>query len=502
MVGFLLAGFVLHLLGVQQDSFLNEIADLGVTLLLFTIGLKLHLKSLLKPEIWATTLSHMAVTILVALSFIMGLSLIGLSIFSGIDVKTAAILSFALSFSSTVFAVKTLEDRDALSSRYGQIAIGVLVIQDITAVFFLALSSGKIPSIWALGLLLLIPIRHVLGKALGLSGHKELLTVFGFSLALGGAAIFEMVGMKGDLGALIMGILLASHEKSSELANTLLGFKDVFLVCFFLTIGLTGLPTLETVGAAALLLLLIPIKVILFFLLFTRFRVRARGSTLATWSLGNYSEFGLIVTAVAISVGWMETQWLTVIALALSASFLVASPINLLADKFYTRYRSFLNRFETKSRLKGDEDIDIAQHSILIFGMGRVGRAAYDEMQEASVGKILGIDQDPKEVERLSNTGRQIILGDATDPEFWSRIDHGHPTVDLILLAMPNCSSNMMAGEQLRYRGYKGPIVGIAKFEDEVAELKASGVDEVYNIYAEAGSGAASKMQTLFRIKE
>ncbi|WP_135081898.1 cation:proton antiporter family protein [Terasakiella sp. SH-1] len=502
MVGFLLAGFMLHLLGVQQDSFLNGIADLGVTLLLFTIGLKLQLKSLLKPEIWATTLSHMAISIVVALCFILGLGMIGLSVFAGIDMKTAAILAFALSFSSTVFAVKTLEDRGALSSRYGQVAIGVLVMQDIAAVIFLALSSGKIPSIWATGLFLLIPARHMLGKVLEMSGHKELLTVFGFSIALGGAAVFELVGMKGDLGALIMGVLLASHKKSSELAHTLLGFKDVFLVCFFLTIGLTGLPTLETFGAAALLLLLIPIKVILFYVLFTRFRLRARGSALATLSLANYSEFGLIVTAIAISTGWMESQWLTVVALALSASFVIAAPFSFISDKLYTRYRRFLKNFETKSRLKGDEDIDITDHSILIFGMGRVGRAAYDEMQERSAGKILGIDQDPKEVERLSKTGRQMILGDATNPEFWSRVAHGRSSVDLILLAMPNGSSNVVAGKELRAKGYTGPIVAIAKFEDEVGELKAAGVDEVYNIYAEAGSGAANKMQTLFKLAE
>jgi glutathione-regulated potassium-efflux system ancillary protein KefC len=502
MVGFLLAGFILHLLGVKQDSFLTEIADLGVTLLLFTIGLKLHLKSLLKPEIWATTLCHMSVSILVGISFVIGLGLIGLSIFSGIDLATAAILSFALSFSSTVFAVKIMEDRGALSSRYGQIAIGVLVMQDIAAVIFLTFSTGKVPSIWALGLFLLIPARHIIGKALDMSGHKELLTIFGFSMALGGAALFELVGMKGDLGALIMGVLLANEKKSGELAHTLLGFKDVFLVCFFLSIGLTGLPTLESFGAAALLLLLIPIKAILFYLLFTRFRLRARGSTLATLSLSNYSEFGLIVTAIAISSGWMGNQWLTVVALTLSASFVIASPFSFMADKFYTRYRSFLKSFETKRRLKGDEDIDIAKHSILIFGMGRVGRAAYDEMQQTTPKKILGIDQDPKEVEYLKETGRQIILGDATNPEFWSRIDHGHPSIDLILLAMPNDFSNIMASEQLRTKGYKGAIVAIAKFEDEVSALKAAGVDEVYNIYAEAGSGAASKMQNLFRLEE
>lgn len=502
MVGFLLAGFILHMLGVQQDSFLTGIADLGVTLLLFTIGLKLHLGSMVKPEIWATTFSHMGATIVLGVCFILGLGALGLPLFTEIDFITAAVIAFSLSFSSTVFAVKTLEDRGALSSRYGQVTVGVLVMQDIAAVVFLAFSAGKIPSIWALTLLLLIPGRHLLFKALELSGHKELLTVFGFSLALGGAAVFELVGMKGDLGALICGVLLANHKKSSELAHTLMGFKDVFLVCFFLTIGLTGLPTLQTVGAASLLLLLIPFKLCLFYVLFTRFRLRARGSTLATLSLANYSEFGLIVITIAISSGWVESEWLTVIALALSASFVMAAPFNLLTDKIYTRYRHLLKKFETKSRLAGDEDLNIPQESILIFGMGRVGRAAYDEMQKTSNVSIVGIDQDPKEVERLTQTGRDIVLGDASNPEFWARIDGSHHAIDLILLAMPNNDANIGAGKQLRARGYAGPIIAIAKFEDEVNELKEAGINEVFNIYAEAGSGAATKMQNLFRLEE
>ena len=97
-------------------------------------------------------------------------------------------------------------------------------------------------------------------------------------------------------------------------------------------------------------------------------------------------------------------------------------------------------------------------------------------------------------------SGRHIILGDATNPEFWERINHRHPSVGLILLSMPNCSSNIMAAKQLRSKGYKGPIVATAKFRDEVEDLKAAGINEVYNIYAEAGSGAASKMHSLLKL--
>lgn len=494
MVGFLAAGFVLHFLGAENDDFLLEIADLGVTLLLFSIGLKLRVNTLIRPEIWGTTLVHMTGSIVAVGALLVGLGYSNILLFGELDVSGVLVVAFALSFSSTVFAVKTLEDRGALVSRYGQVAIGVLVIQDIAAVVFLAVSAGKLPSIWAIGLLALIPGRHVLGYILANSGHKELLSVYGFVVALGGAALFELVGMKGDLGALILGTLLAQHPRANELSKNLMGFKDVFLVCFFLTIGLTGLPTWETLVVSLILVLILPFKIAFFFLLLTKFRLRARAGTLGAAVLGNYSEFGLIVAAVAIGSGWLQPEWLTVIAVALSISFVMAAPINAVADTLYATYHATLQRFEHAERLSGDESISLVGNRILVFGMGRVGRAAYDEMHPHVEDEILGIDLDEAEVEKNVRDGRRVVLGDATHPEFWTRLDQGHDAITMILLAMPVHAANINAAKRLRERGYTGPIVATALYRDEDQDLKENGVDEVFNIYAEAGAGAASRM--------
>lgn len=495
MVGFLVAGFVLNFFGAESDQFLLAVANLGVTLLLFTIGLKLRVNTLIRPEIWATAGLHMVVFIAIAASFLFVLGAIGIALFDELDLTTTLIVAFALSFSSTVFAVKTLEDRGALISRYGQVAIGVLIIQDIAAVVFLAVSSGKLPTVWALGLFLLIPGRYLLGFVLARSGHKELLAIFGFVVALGSSAIFELVGMKGDLGALIVGVLLAQFAKADELAKTLLGFKDVFLICFFLTIGLTGLPTWETVAVATILLLLIPIKTAMFLFLLSKFHLRARAATLGALILGNYSEFGLIVGAIAISAGWLQQEWLTVIALVLSASFILASPLNVSADIIYVRFRKWLEILESDERLSGDDDIRLGGHRVLVFGMGRVGRAAYDEMREHFGYDILGIDLDEAQVELNRLAGRSVVLGDATNPEFWSRLGSGSLDLDLILMAMPHHTANIEAANWVRDHGYTGPIVSTALYPDQEKDLKENGIDEVYNIYANAGAGAASHMR-------
>lgn len=150
LVGFLATGFLLNALGFSSGEVLSKLADLGITLLLFTVGLKLKLKVLIRPQVWAVTGLHISIIIAVFGAAIFGLALIGAPLFSSLDLKHSLLLAFALSFSSTVFVVKSLEEKGEMESMHGRIAIGILVMQDLAAVIFLAASTGKIPSAWAL----------------------------------------------------------------------------------------------------------------------------------------------------------------------------------------------------------------------------------------------------------------------------------------------------------------------------------------------------------------
>jgi glutathione-regulated potassium-efflux system ancillary protein KefC len=310
LVGFLAAGFVLHAFGVNATETLVRIGDAGVWLLLFAIGLKLDLRSLVRPEVLAGTLTHMGVTVVACTGVLLGLGVLGLPYVVDLDPKLALLVGFAMSFSSTVFAVKILDERGEGGSLHGRTAIGILIMQDVVAIVFLTVSTGKIPSPWALLLLGLPLVRPVLAKILDVAGHGELLVLLGLVLALGGAQLFDLLDLKEDLGALVLGLLVSSHRKAKELSESLLGFKDVFLVGFFLTIGLGGAPRPEAIGLAAVFLLLIPFKVGLFFVLLTRFRLRARTSLLSSLALANYSEFGLIVGTVTAGTraGWIDKE--------------------------------------------------------------------------------------------------------------------------------------------------------------------------------------------------
>jgi glutathione-regulated potassium-efflux system ancillary protein KefC len=209
LVGYLVAGFVLNSFGVEGGQTLENIANAGVTLLLFTIGLKLKIKSLVRSEVWAGATIHMLLTMAVFGAGIWFLSALVIPYFRLLTWKNMLLVAFALSFSSTVFAVKVFEAKTEIPSRHAATAIGILIIQDIFAVAFLAASSGKLPSPWALALVAgLLVFRPVLGRFLVRCGHGELLILFGILMTVIGYRSFELVGLKGDLGALVFGMLL------------------------------------------------------------------------------------------------------------------------------------------------------------------------------------------------------------------------------------------------------------------------------------------------------
>ncbi|MEM0516000.1 cation:proton antiporter family protein [Pseudoalteromonas sp. YIC-827] len=495
MVGFLIAGFVLHFAGYKNTELLNSIASLGITLLLFSIGLKLKVSSLMKVQVWAPATAHIVLSTALFGGLLLLLGIFALPLFVELNWQTALLLGFAFSFSSTVFAVKVLEDRGEMASLHGKISIGILVMQDIFAVLFLVASTGKLPNYWALALLVLLPLfRPVMFWILNRSKHGELLPLFGFFFALvAGYQAFEFAGIKGDLGALILGMMFASHNKASELAKSLLSFKDILLVGFFLTIGLNAELTFNAVIAALLIVSVLGVKVALYYILTNSVRLRARTSLLSAFTLANYSEFGLIVCAVAASAGWVSSQWLAVVATAVAITFIIASPLNDRANDIYVRMENWLLRFESDSRLEEELPVNLHNTRIVIFGMGRIGTGAYETIASSFPDAVAGIDIEPEVVARHVKRGRRALTADATDPDFWQRLNHSE--VEMVMLAMPKHNQNIFALQQLKASGYQGQVTAIANYPDQQKELRELGVDSTYNFYLEAGSGFAEHVK-------
>ena len=485
LIGYLGAGFVLFELGATPGPVITELADIGVTLLLFSIGLKLRPAELLEIKVWGSTLVHMVATV----GFLTPLLVLATRFMPGVtlDLGDSLLVAFALSFSSTVFAIQVMQSRGEMSSRHASLSIGILLLQDIAAVIFIAGSTGKVPELHALLLLLLIPLRPVIIRLLSLAGHDELFTLFGLALAVGGADLFELVGVKGDLGAIILGAMLAGHQKGKELAKNLLQFKDLFLVGFFVNIGLSGFPKPELVYVALVAGLLAPLKSPLYFWLMTRFRAAPRTALLSAVALSNYSEFGLIVIAIASKAGMIGAEWSAALSLAIALSFLLSSGMNLRIHRFYLRNFHLLRRFKSANLRDGMPDCSGVR--FLVLGMGNIGRGAYDAMVARHGDAVLGVDDNDRKLEGCRAAGQRVATADASDPLFWTHVNVEE--VEQVMLALTNHRENMLVGALLRDMGYQGLITAIVRFAEEAEELKRYGISS-FNLFEEAGAGFAN----------
>lgn len=497
LVGFLAAGFVLHAAGVRPVPGLELVAELGVTVLLFGIGLKIDVRTLLRREVWLTASVHMAGSTLTSAGLLALLAVLGVGLVRDGGPTSWLVVGFALSFSSTVVVVKVLEDRGSTRSLGGRTAIGILVVQDIAAVVFMALAEGFTPSPWAVLLLLLLPAAVVLRSVLTVIGHRELLPLFGVVLALvPGYALFDALGIKGDMGALVIGMLLAGHPRAGELSKSLFELKDLLLVAFFLSIGLTDDPSPGQLGLALVLLALLPLKAFGYAGLLWLCRLRRRTSVLAGLSLGNFSEFGLIVVAAA-PAGLLDRDWVTVVATAVAASFVLSALPGRHPEYLVHAVRRILPDRPVDAIHPENRPLDVGDAEAVILGMGRVGAAAYRRLEQTHGLSVLGVETSADRYATLAAEGLNVVQGDATDPELWA--DLPFCDVRMVLLAMPFHGNNLDALAQLRSAGYPGTIAMVALYDANLAEGLRSGAHTGIQVYDGAGAELADRAVTALR---
>ncbi|MEO0978280.1 MAG: cation:proton antiporter [Pseudomonadota bacterium] len=484
LVGFLAAGFFINFIGpgfgmpVETGPILDYVAELGVLILLFTIGLKLKLRQIAEPQVIGGALIHFAVSVALFTPLIWLL-------FTS-DWLSAVLIGIALAFSSTVLSAKILEAKRELGTFHGRTAIGILIVQDIIALVVLAIFAGKLPGPWALLIFATPLLRPLLFRLLDLAGHDEVLLLTGMmlSLVVGGVG-FELIGLKGEIGALVMGLLLSGHPRAGELSNSLWALKEVFLIGFFLSIGMSGLPDWNALLFALVLGLLLPLKGVLFFFILLAFKLRARTSFVTALSLMAYSEFGLIVAAGIPAA----EAYLVPLAIAVSASFLIAAPLNRFAHAIFERFETQLQRFELSTRHPDEQPKDLGDADVMVFGMGRTGTAAYNALIDKG-HRPVGLDADMYKVEGHAEAGRNVIFADAEDSNFWHGVDL--TGISAAVLAMDDLEAKLIAARMLRSCGFSGTIVSHALHADHVEQIAEAGADQTYLTMREAGESLAA----------
>ncbi|MDP3933800.1 MAG: NAD-binding protein, partial [Methylococcaceae bacterium] len=315
--------------------------------------------------------------------------------------------------------------------------------------------------------------------------------LLGVSLALAGGVLAESVGIAADIGALLTGVMLASHPKINELADRLWGLKELFLVAFFLQIGLTDLPSREQALNALELLALLPLQGVLFFGLFVLAGLRARTAFISSLALMTYSEFALITTGAVVQAKLLAVEWQSIISLAVAGSLAVAAPLNRFSHRLFSWAEPVLVRFEKKSghpdRLP--ESFGVAEW--LVIGMGRTGVATYRALSEQDQ-RVVGLDADPTVLESLRSSGKRVVYGDVEDSELWSGLPLER--VKGVVITVPTFEARCIAISRLKKRGFNGQIGTICYHADEEVKFKNLGANFVIHPLVEAGNQLAKQM--------
>ena len=479
LVGYLVAGLGLAFFGYEAGSMLEEISHLGVIFLLFTVGLHIRLKNIIQKEVFGVGIIHLLISTGIFLPF---------SLYFGYELQAAIIISITLGFSSTVLAAKNLEMRNEMGAFYGRIAIGILIIQDLTAIGIIAYTGGGVPSLWGVLLFGLPLVRPLLVSLLNMIEKDELLMLMALVLALGGATLFELFNLSGELGALVAGMILASEEKGQQLEKKLWGIKEAFLVGFFMEIGLIGFPSLDNFMFIGVLLLLLPLKTILFYGLFMLFKLRARTGFLATISLTAYSEFTLIAGTVAAANGFIPEEVVVTLGLLTAISFVINASIAVREDKIWKRFETLLHKYERDVDHPEREVMSLGKADYLVIGMGSAGKAAYDKYIEEGE-HVVGMDIDPDRVQANLEDSRRVVYGDIQDTELWQNVDLSG--IKAIIIAMGNKEVKLNAIDALRDIGFDRDIYVITMREDEIKALEEAGVNSVSIPIKQAGERLA-----------
>ncbi|MDP2238865.1 MAG: cation:proton antiporter [Burkholderiales bacterium] len=507
IIAFLMTGILVGpaALGwVESHDQIDLLAQVGVTVLLFVVGLKLdlHLVKNLGPVALATGLGQLAFTIvfgyLIAIAF-------------GMTHVKALYVAVALTFSSTIIIVKLLSDKREIDSLHGRIAMGFLIVQDIAVVIAMMLlgshaASGEhglllnaallVLKIGGAGAVIALLMRYVLPRLLHqLARSQELLLIFAIAWGTAFAALGEVLGFSKEVGAFLAGFSLASTTYREAISTRLVSIRDFLLLFFFVDMGSrldfsTLGQELPAAGAFSLFVLIGNPLIVMAIMGYMGYRKRT--GFLAGLTVAQISEFSIIFVAMGITLGHVGVETLGLVTLVGLVTITLSTYLILYSHQLYGRIARWLDVFERANPFRelAMERRQAASDAadVVIYGLGRYGARLASQLQAQDV-RVLGVDFDPEAVRQRRRQGFKVNFGDAEDPEFPQALPLGR--LRWIVSTLPQAEINLALLKALRHHGYGGRVAMAAHSDSDSRALAAAGVDRVLSPYSDAADFAA-----------
>lgn len=502
LTGLLIGPFAFY--HVQHGEILHGLSDVGITLLLFMVGLDLDISQLKRIGKSAIIAGIGQVVFTATIGFI-------ITLFLGMEILPAIYIAVALTFSSTIIVVKLLSEKRDMQSLYGKLAVGIFLVQDITAIIILILLSGangqsdtsilftsnSIPTsiIFSLGKAFMIGVvvialsRTVFPKLLhSLMRSDELVLLFSLAWSLGLAALFAspILGFNAAIGGFVAGLALANTGAHYQISGKVKPLRDFFIIIFFIVLGsqliVSNIANAIIPATVLTLFVLIGNPLIVTVILgFMGYKIRT--SFLTGVTVAQISEFSLILMTLGLASGYVTELHVTIVTLVGIATIGISSYGILYSNRLYEwmlggTVRILEKKFKRRNLDNEDLGEVVYKNHLVLVGAHRLASHLINDLKHHHKDlQYIIIDFDPDVISHFKSLGLAGVCGDIADPYIQevASLD----SAKLVIATIPDFHDTLAMLEAVAKFRRKPKLIVAAGDEVEAIELYKKGADYV-----------------------
>lgn len=503
LIGYMLGGILAgpYVSGMISDlELIQGFADIGVILLMFTLGIEFSLARLSSIKGYAVGGGLLQVAAVTLLSVLLGKYL-------GMSAYEALFMGCALSISSTMIVLRVLNDHGEMNSLHGQLMIGILIVQDLIVIVMVSvlpnlktLSPEILPQLLEslfIAAIIIAAVLYLAPKIIPLfmeraarGNNNDIFLILALSMGLGVAALAQAMGLSVSLGAFLAGLLISESDYAHEILGKIISLRDTFVILFFVSVGMMVDPHALFQNLPLLLLallLIIPVKFFVFYIISRVFKYKSRVSFYIAMGMMQTGEFSFVLAKMGLDQQLISSSLYNVVLASSLISILLTPQFFNLAPAIYRRLQ--YNRF--LQGILSDSETDFADFGenalsdhVIVCGYGRVGSQVGRALQQLQVPYLV-IDYDHTSIAKLRAVRVPYIYGDATSPLV---LEHANAAqARMAVLALPDTLANQQVIYGLKKYNDKLQIISRAHNYWEKKKLYEMGATEVIQPEEEAG---------------
>ena len=500
ILAYILTGIIIsffQFFNASNQPLLLALSQVGITLLLFMVGLEIRISELLSMG----KILILSSAWQISLSFILGFLI---SLVLGFDRLSSFYIASAITFSSTIIVVKLLSDQHELHSLHGKFSLGILLSQDVVAIAFLMLLAGSTqesPFLGPIGNLVVVLIKGALIIAaifylsknifpklfekIARSSETLFLSSLGWVFGLAALVSSKFIGFSIEIGGFLAGVALANSLVNYQIIAKAKILRDFFIVIFFVLLGIQM--SFANIGE-----ILVPAIILSLFVLIAKpfivmvilgvLGYKKRTSFLTGVSLSQISEFSLILAFLGFKLGHIDQKTVSLITMVGLITFAVSTYMITHWKTLYRRFEKvlfFLEKKDSQNETADDRSLENLDDHVVVVGGDQMGASVIEALEDQKVDIVL-VDFDPSIVKKYEKKAGQNVFrlfGDISDLDIQERAKLDN--AKLVISTIPDIEDNLLLLKELKHENRKAKIVMMAIEGKEAKALYAQGADYV-----------------------